>query len=419
MQWAMQRTSGHAERSKDMKILVVEDDMVSGMLLKKLLAKQGHEAIHVVDGEKALAVFKKEPFRIVVTDWMMPNMDGPTLCRHIRQHNSAQYIYVILLTAKVDKADAVAGLEAGADDYIVKPFDKDELMARIRVGQRLTELEDKYRQTSEKLSRSEKMAAVGQLAAGVAHEINNPIGFISSNLKALADYHADLMEIVPTYQELTRTFKRSISQSQLDPKLPKLLKQAAALEGRHDIAFLLEDMAAIVQDCTGGAQRIKNIVHEMRYFAHPDQQQFGSAKMADLAAGALEKIAPLLNGRIDVRQELNDLPAIQCNGEHIKQVLCNIIQNAIDAIETKGTITLSGQVQENFVEVTIADDGKGIPEDHQDKVWNAFFTTKAIGQGVGLGLTTSMNIVKMHKGDISLKSVPGESTAISILLPIV
>lgn len=400
------------------KILVVEDDMVSGTLLKKLLTKQGHEVTHVVDGEKALAVFKETPFRIVVTDWMMPNMDGPTLCRHIREQHTAQYVYIILLTAKDDKADAVAGLESGADDYIVKPFDKDELMARIRVGQRLTDLEDKYKQTSERLSHSEKMAAVGQLAAGVAHEINNPIGFINSNLKTLADYQQDLAKVVPTYQELTRIFNDSIARSELDPKLPKLLKHAVALEDEHDIGFVLEDMVGIVDDCLGGAGRIKSIVHEMRYFAHPDQQQFDSVNIADLAAGATEKIEPLLNGNIDVRQNLSDLPDIQCNGEHIKQVLCNIIQNAIDAIEEKGVISISGEVNQDFVEVIVADNGTGIPEENQAKVFNPFFTTKPVGQGVGLGLTTAMNIVKMHKGDIALTTVPDMATAISISLPV-
>ncbi len=401
-----------------MKILVVEDDMVSGTLLKKLLAKQGHDATHMVDGEKALAAFEDENFRIVVTDWMMPNMDGPTLCRHIRGLNLTQYVYIILLTAKDDKADAVAGLEAGADDYIVKPFDKDELMARIRVGQRLTELEDKYRRTSEKLSRTEKMAAVGQLAAGVAHEINNPIGFISSNLKTLSDYHVDLNKLVSVYRKLTHIFNLSISQSKLDPRLPRLLEEAVALEDSLDIAFIMEDMADIVKDSAGGVDRIQSIVHEMRFFAHPDQQQFKAENMADLVVAVMDQMKPLLNEYIDVRLNLEDLPDVTCNGEHIKQVLHNIIQNAIEAMEEKGVLSVAGQVREDFLEVIIADKGKGIPDQDKSKVFNPFFTTKPIGQGVGLGLTTAVNIIKMHKGEIALKEQSGYTTAFSILLPI-
>ena len=403
---------------KFMKILVVEDDIVTGTLLNKILTKQGYEVSHITDGAKALEALQAASYRIILTDWMMPEMDGPTLCRHIRGLNLPHYIYIILLTAKSSKDDAVAGLESGADDYIVKPFDKQELLARIRAGQRLVELEDINRDTLQKLSHTEKLAAVGQLSAGVAHEINNPIGFINSNLNSLIGYIHDINQMLACYRELAKTLDQSISEKQLHAKLPKMLKQSIQMEQKFDIDFIMQDIDELVSDCVGGAERIKTIVHEMRYFAHPEKQSIEPYNVAGILNKVVAQFAAHLPLGVTIDNTVNDLPEIECNGPHIEQAFTNLIQNALEAIDGHGQIFIEGHIAGDAIEIEIRDNGHGIAIEHLSKVFDPFFTTKDIGSGVGLGLTTALNILKMHNGSITCESNPKQGTCFTICLPV-
>lgn len=400
-----------------MRILVVEDDIVTGTLLKKILTKQGYEVSHITDGAKAVEALQAASYRIVLTDWMMPKMDGPTLCRHIRGLNLPYYIYIILVTAKSSKGDAVAGLESGADDYIVKPFDKQELLARIRAGQRLVDLEDINRETQQKLSQSEKLAAVGQLSAGIAHEINNPIGFINSNLNSLAGYIRDVKQMLTSYRELAKTFDQSISEKKLHADLPKMLKQSIHLDQKFDIDFVMEDMEELVSDCVGGAERIRTIVHEMRYFAHPEKQNIEPYNVAEILKAVVAQASVNLPSGVTIENTLGNLLEIECNGPHIEQAFSKLIQNALDAIDGNGQIVIDGRITGDTIEIEIRDNGRGIASEHLPKVFDPFFTTKAIGLGVGLGLTTALNIIKMHNGSIHAESKQGKSTSFKVCLP--
>ncbi len=401
-----------------MELLVVEDDVVTGTLLKKVLSKEGYDVTHVKNGEDALEALKCASYRIILTDWIMPEMDGPTLCRHIRALNLSRYIYIILLTAKASKKDAVSGLEAGADDYIIKPFDNLELKARIRAGRRLVDLEDTNRDTQNKLARSEKLAAVGHLAAGVAHEINNPIGFINSNLNSLKNYIDDLKHIIEGYQNLAQSLDQSISQNQLNPKLPDLLAQSVRLEEKYDLEFLMEDADDLIADCSDGTSRIQNIVHEMRYFAHPEKQSIECTSLDGILEKVVAEFTERISPDVSFENRTADLPAIECNPPHIEQALANILQNALDAVEPNGTIAIDSHVTEHSVELHITDQGRGIATEHLSKVFDPFFTTKPVGQGVGLGLTTALNIIRMHDGAIDVESKSGKETALKVTLPL-
>ncbi len=401
-----------------MRLLVVEDDLVTGALLKKVLIKEGYEVTHKTNGSDALDAVQSSTYRIILTDWMMPEMDGPTLCHHIRQLDLPHYVYIILLTAKDSKKDAVTGLESGADDYIIKPFDNHELMARIRAGRRLVELEDSNRQTQNKLARSEKLAAVGHLAAGVAHEINNPIGFINSNLNSLTTYMQDMRTMVEHYREMAQKLDTSITENKLHPDLPKLIKRSMSLEDRYDIDFVLDDAVDLVGDCTNGVQRIRAIVHEMRFFAHPEIQTIDHHSMAAIIQKAVAPFEAQHNPGISLRVDTEDLPQIACNAPHIEQALSNLIRNALDAIDETGQITVESHSEGDTVVIHITDDGKGIDEAHLSKVFDPFFTTKPVGQGVGLGLTTAQNIIRMHNGSIAVSSSENGTTTFTVRLPI-
>ena len=356
-------------------------------------------------------------YRIILTDWMMPEMDGPTLCRKIRQLELPYYVYIILLTAKDTTQDAVAGLESGADDYIIKPFDNHELMARIRAGRRLVELEDSNRATQQKLTRSEKIAAVGHLAAGVAHEINNPIGFISSNLNSLNTYLRDLRAMVMCYREMAQKLDQSIRQNKLHSELPGMIKECRTLEDRYDIDFVLEDAADLVGDCSDGTQRIQAIVHEMRFFAHPEIQSIDSHSLQDIVKKVVAQFESKPAG-LDIQIVFHDLPEIECNAPHIEQALSNVVRNAVDALDAAGHITIHSCCENDFAVVQISDDGHGIAEEDLPKVFDPFFTTKPVGQGVGLGLTTALNIIRMHNGTIGVSSDAGSLTTFTVHLPV-
>ncbi|MDY6851514.1 MAG: response regulator, partial [Thermodesulfobacteriota bacterium] len=185
-----------------MEILIAEDDNISRRLLHKIIEKLGYKVILAEDGRQAWDLFQKNPAKMVITDWMMPEMDGLELCRKIREAKPSHYVYIIILTAKDQAEDSVKGLDAGADDYIIKPFKSGQLRARIRAGRRIIKLEEDSQKAHVQLLHSEKMASIGRLAAGVAHEINNPLGFVDSNLDTLLDYRHDIEILLKEYGKL-------------------------------------------------------------------------------------------------------------------------------------------------------------------------------------------------------------------------
>ncbi|MDY6790953.1 MAG: response regulator [Thermodesulfobacteriota bacterium] len=400
-----------------MKILIVEDDPVSQKLLEKIVLREGYEAILTNNGKSAFEIVKKEAVEMVITDWMMPKMDGLKLCREIRQAHLSRYLYVILLTAKDHPEDVLAALDAGADDYMTKPFNPDELKARILSGKRIIELEESQKKTNAQLLQSEKMASVGQLAAGVAHEINNPTGFVSSNLKTLTDYQHDLNNLLKHYRKLVVDLKES-HREKLSSTVEKQLEQISSLEDGADIDFILKDIMDLIGDCREGTERIKKIVHDLKDFAHPGEDKIQSVNINDGIETTLNVVWNELKYKATVTKKFGKLPMVKCYPQQLNQVFMNLLVNAAQAIEKQGQISISTWADNGFVEIEIKDTGSGIDKKHLGRVFDPFFTTKDVGKGTGLGLNVAYNIIKKHNGTIDVKSQVGNGTVFRIRMPV-
>lgn len=400
-----------------MKVLIAEDDVVSQNIVKKILEKWGHEVIAAKDGREAWQLLQKKDIRMVITDWMMPQIDGLALCRKIREAKLSHYVYLILLTAKDRKEDSIVALKAGADDYIVKPLDPEELLARIRSAQRIIELEEVSKRTNMQLLQSEKMASIGQLAAGVAHEINNPTGFVSSNLKTLSDYQNDISTLIKEYRSLSADLKETMATAEYPVPISEQLKRIADLEAEVDIDFVLNDISDLVKESQEGTERIKKIVLDLKDFAHPGEQKLKYADINRNLDSTLNVVWNELKYKATVTKDYGDLPEVQCYPQQLNQVFVNLLVNGAQAIEKQGEINITTRALDGKVEIKISDTGSGIPEGNLSKIFDPFFTTKEVGKGTGLGLNVAYNIIKKHKGVIDVESTLGKGTTFTIRIP--
>lgn len=263
-------------------------------------------------------------------------------------------------------------------------------------------------QAQAQLLQSEKMAAVGQLAAGVAHEINNPIGFINSNISSLASYAAGLFSLIDAYEKL---------ESEIPAGLPER-RVVENVRKEVELDYLRQDIPDLLRESGEGLARIKRIVADLKDFAHVDESDWQEADINGGLESTLNVVWSELKYKAKVIKELGELPRVRCIPSQINQVLMNLLVNAAQAIETSGTITLRTRVVEGNVQIEISDTGHGIPDTVQKRIFEPFFTTKPVGKGTGLGLSISWDIIKRHNGRIEVQSRPGDGTAFTITLPI-
>jgi signal transduction histidine kinase len=276
--------------------------------------------------------------------------------------------------------------------------EKEEQRALIR------KLEDVHSQ----LLQSEKMASIGQLAAGVAHEINNPIGFVYSNLGTLEKYVQDVFCMIELYGQA----EDSITD-------PEVLNRLQAAREKLDLAYLKTDLGALMNESKDGITRVKVIVQNLKDFSHADVSD--EWRFSDLHMG-LDSTLSIVNNEIkykaDVIKEYGDIPNIECLPSQLNQVFMNLLVNAAHAIEEHGTITIRSGVEKDEVWVDIVDTGQGIPSENLQKIFDPFFTTKPIGKGTGLGLSLAYGIIQKHHGRIEVKSEVGKGSAFRIWLPV-
>lgn len=258
------------------------------------------------------------------------------------------------------------------------------------------------------LMQSEKLASIGQLAAGVAHEINNPIGFVNANLNTLGNYVATLLEGIKLYQCVTNgNLPSSVAQSEVQ-----------AFEERADLQFLSEDVTELLAESNEGLQRVKNIVQSLKDFSRTGESNW---QMADLHRG-LDSTLNIANNelkyKVTIIKQYGELPMVKCLASELNQVFMNLLVNAAQAIQERGSVTIRTERCGPRVAVCISDTGHGIAPEHINRIFEPFFTTKPVGSGTGLGLSLSYGIIKKHGGDIHVSSETGKGTTFRIELPI-
>jgi two-component system, NtrC family, sensor kinase len=265
--------------------------------------------------------------------------------------------------------------------------------------QAMEALHQQLKQANSQLLQSEKMAAVGQLAAGVAHEINNPVGFVASNLKTLADYVRQLLSLVDEMSEWGGL------------ELEKLKK-------KYDYEFIRDDISGLLSDSHDGVERVKKIISSLRDFSHTGEEHFAPADLIQGIESTLNLVNNEIKYKAEVIKQLEPLPPVECIAAQINQVVMNLLINAAQAITSNGIITLRTGSSTTEAWIEVEDTGSGMSESVIARIFEPFFTTKAVGKGTGLGLALSFNIIQKHHGRIAVRSTVGQGTCFTITLPI-
>jgi signal transduction histidine kinase len=405
------------------KIVVAEDNADMRKLFETLLGREYRVRV-TRNGREALEAVREDPPDLVLTDVMMPEMSGVELCRALKEDPQTQGIPVVLVTSKADREMKIQGLEIGADDYVAKPFHPRELMARVRALVRLRSLQAELAARNARLEealgevqaaevqlvQAERLAAVGQLAAGVAHEVNNPVNFALNAARAL---EVSVEEIRPVTEALGQLDWRDTSQ--LIAQLEKLRQ----LDREYDVEGLAGRIAELVGIVTDGLVRTERMVGDLRDFAGSRRGGSTPVDVRRSLASTLRLIGPSFQAegiQVESRFE-DDLPPTLADAGALNQVFLNLLKNAAEALGGRGgRIAVRAWREHASLVVEIEDDGPGVADEIRDQLFEPFVTTKRAGQGSGLGLSISRRIVSGHGGSIELRSAPGGGTIARVTL---
>ncbi|MBE9028376.1 response regulator [filamentous cyanobacterium LEGE 11480] len=434
------------------RVLIVDDNPTNLEVLFACLDAEGWEVVVAQSGASALQKVEHAPPNLILLDVMMPEMDGFETCLRLKRQVHTCDIPVIFLTALADTANKVKGLKLGAVDYITKPFERREIIVRVRHHLRLHQLNQSLiesnqrlaqevcdRQASEadlaktlqnlkqlqhQLIQTEKLSSLGTMVAGIAHEFNNPINFIQGNLKYLAKDMHEITEILSLYQQ---------EYPEPSPALKSRVSQT-------DLPFILSDLPKMLRSMSTGTERLQAIVASLGTFANLNHSEYRTYHLHE----ALDSTLLLLENRlqkshppiIKVTKRYGDIPRLSCYPSQLNQVCLNILTNAIESIEASKTnansdnnaelatiadpeITVETFQTGNNITIRISDNGPGIPAAIQPQIFDPFFTTKPVGINKGMGLTMSHQIItERHNGQLEVESSPESGTSITILLPI-
>ncbi|PHS65001.1 MAG: hypothetical protein COB09_04295 [Thalassobium sp.] len=278
--------------------------------------------------------------------------------------------------------------------------------------QRLRNTLSRLHQTQEQLYHAEKLSSIGQLAAGIAHEINNPVSYVMSNFGPLDEYIQTMSKLLTLHDQFIHAMNEG------DAQMGNQLREAISNEREAaDFEFMMEDIFSLVRDSRNGLMRVTDIVHNLRTFSRRDSLEMADINLCDCIRNAVKIMQYQLNGIAKTELDIPDSADIQGNEGMISQVLINLIQNAVHAVDAGGVLKISLIKKDTDWRLSVCDNGCGIPDDIRDKIFDPFFTTKDIGKGTGLGLSTSYSIMKRHHGRIEIESQPGAGTCFILFFP--
>lgn len=415
--------SGHETESVDRRILIVDDEAGVRELFAAWLG-ENFECHTAASADEALACMAIQRYALVISDMMMPGRNGIELLREV----TARYPETaVIMVSGVDRPQRLRdALRLGAFDYLIKPCELDALTLsvehalerrllqrtariykadlenrNIELAKRKAELERLQAQ----LVHNEKMASLGQLSAGIAHELNNPAGFIYGNMDILADYLKSLEILFNAWDNIKLSSEDS---SSLD-----------AIETKINYTTLRRELSLILADCREGAERICDVVKNLRIFSRLDEAEFKSVDVNEGINSTIRLLSRYYGaGRIVLRKEYGELPLVDCYASQLNQVWMNLLVNAAQAIGDDGEVAISTRLDGVCVVVEIADTGTGIAEEQISKIFDPFFTTKPVGEGTGLGLSTSYGIIEKHGGTITVESNRDLGTTFTVRIPV-
>ncbi|MBS1142262.1 MAG: histidine kinase [Proteobacteria bacterium] len=412
-------------------ILVVDDERINVALFTAQLKSESYITLSASSGEEALKIAEREHPDLILLDVMMPGMSGFEVAERLKSNGSTKNIPIIMITALDDRQTMIKGLQCGVEEFLTKPVLSVELLLRVRNLLKLKKYQDllaahsiqleeqvaegnlRLSEAQEKLIQSEKLASIGQLAAGVAHEINNPIGFVKSNFSSLKTYVADILDILQQYEAA-------------EPLLPAdspAVQKLKVLKASADLPFISEDIQQLIAQSQDGIARVAKIIQDLKDFARSDSNPtWVTADVLGCLDSALNIATNEIKYKASVVREYGSLPEIECLPAQLGQVFLNILVNAAQAIDPQsglGKIVIrSGQQDDEHIWVEISDTGCGMSDAQLKRIFDPFYTTKAVGVGTGLGLSISYGIIQRHGGNIRATSTPGEGTTFRIELPV-
>jgi signal transduction histidine kinase len=407
----------------DRRVLIVDDEEPIRKLLASFLNER-YICTTAASSEEALMHLSRERFALVLSDMIMPGRSGVELLREITTRFPDTAFVMI---SGVDRTQRVLdAVRLGAFDYLIKPVDTDVLQSTVeRAIEHRNFLRDarKYKldlerrnvelkQSKAKLQRlqgqiiqNEKMASLGQLAAGVAHELNNPAGFIFGNMEILRDCSQGLERLLEYYGRVELSVEDAA--------------RIQVIKDEIDYTNTLGDLSSIIADCHEGAERIRDVVHNLRLFSRLDESEFKKIDIHEGIESTLRLLARYYgSGPITLIRDYDDLPLVDCYAGQLNQVWMNLLANAAQSIVERGEVRIATHREDQMVIITINDTGCGIAAEHLSNIFDPFFTTKPVGEGTGLGLSVTYSIIERHNGSITVESTVDKGTTFTVAIPI-
>ncbi len=406
-------------------VLIIDDSDSIQKYVRALLEEAGFRTFSATDGRAGLDRIESHNPDVVLLDIEMPVMNGLEVLDALGRGD--RLYSVVLFTHLSDSKNRISGLDKGADDYITKPIEPEELIARVKAASRTSELKKqlvsarhvaeealiKYRNAQKNLINEHKLTAIAKLASGMAHEINNPLGFIKSNLGTIDKYARILSEGANRFVELSNTFAWENSSSDNTIKDTLLWMKKAKLD------FICKDINPMVSETVEGVDRISSI---LKYLLIMDQataySKVESLDINSIVNACVMDFKSKLGPEIIFNTEFSATPLIvtACS-EQLGIINSNIILNSVDAVGETGTITVKTRLEEECACIEIRDTGSGFPREVLPLIFDPFFTTKESYNNIGLGLTLSQYFIHAHGGQVEVESAEGEGTRVIIRIP--